>query len=370
MIGLGGLTIIHLLDVLRADGSSYFWGSHEGVFPCGLDGSNRTYKPWLKEPYPEIELSRSMASDAGDLLLQNLSGNTIDRDVAALLKAREFDGAYFVYRHWAIPEDAAYFEMDGYLKDQSRDDEQASFRMNQLFSPAELSAYDGLQTRDCGWRYRSAQCGMRRGTLFVPLTTADIFSASTIGRASLALEPNLYGDEVVAIRGGTGAGQERYILSHTATTFTLKSNWSPSPDGTSTFLVTGPGAMKCTWMSPDIFSSNTIGKTGLGRTADQDINELVMITSGTGAGQERLITTNTTTTYTVSPAWTVIPDGSSQFIVVYRSCPKTRDSCSDRGVIERFNGIIQLQPQIVQATVPQSAAFVSQPESSGLGDSW
>jgi len=210
-------------------------------------------------------------------------------------------------------------------------------------------------------RYTSPRCGMRRGELFVPLTTANVHTASTIGRSTLALEPNLFKDEVVMILIGTGAGQERYIASHTATTFTLKTNWTTTPDATSQFIVTGPGTMKVSPQLADIFSSSTIGKTGLGRTSNEDQNENVAIVSGTGAGQKRLVASNTSTTYTVSPPWTTTPDGTSRFMVVYRSCDKTRAACNTRGVLERFPGIIHLQPQIVQASTPQSAAYPTRP---------
>ncbi len=346
---------IHLLDVLRAEGDAYFWASHEGSFPSGLDGSAQAYKPWLKSPYPEIELSRSVVTDAGDVHIQNISGNTIDREVSALLRTREFEQAYFIYRQWLIPDDIADFTMHGFLGEQQGNNEEFVFRMRQTLQPGEVPAYEGNQTRECDVRYRSAQCGMRRGDLFVPLTTANISSASSIGRSTLALEPNLHRDEVVMILIGTGAGQERYIALHTATTFTPKSNFSPAPDGTSQFIVTGPGTMKVSPQVADIFSSTTIGKTGLGRTTNQDIDGSVYILSGTGAGQWRAIASNNSTTYTISPLWTTPPDGTSRFIVVYRACTKDYDACNARGVLERFPGLIHLQPQIVQASVPQSA---------------
>ncbi len=187
---------------------------------------------------------------------------------------------------------------------------------------------------------------MRRGTIFQQLTTANIFSAASIGNSGLAMTPDLYRDEVVMIIAGTGAGQERYILTHTATAITPKSNFAPAPDGTSQFLVTGAGTMKVGATLADIFSSTTIGKTGLGRGVNADQNELVMIISGTGAGQERKIISNTSTTYTVSPAWTTVPDGTSRFVVIYRICAKDRASCSARGMIERFPGLIHLQAQL------------------------
>lgn len=343
---------VHLLDVLRADGSAYFWGSQEGSFLSALDGAAHTYLAYMTEPYPTIKMSRSGSADGGDVHLQNLAGNTIERDVAKLLRQREFEGAYAVYRQHSIFEDTDDFLFHGFLRNQQITPQEVLFRMTQLFAPADVPAYDYYQTLQCHFRYRSAQCGMRMGTLFVPRIGANIFSASTIGNSGLTMVPNLFAGEVVAIRGGTGAGQERFIASHTATTITPTVNWSPTPDITSSFLVTGPGTRLVSWTGADIFSASTIGFSSAGWGVNAYTGDLVVIVSGTGAGQERLITGNSASTLSVSPNWTVTPDATSQFIVVYRDCPKTRTACSDRGVIERFPGIITLTSQVSQAATP------------------
>lgn len=67
-------------------------------------------------------------------------------------------------------------------------------------------------------------------------TTADIFSASTIGRSTLALTSNSLTGAVVQIISGTGVGQLRRVVSNTSTTLTTEFPWSTSPDGTSVFI--------------------------------------------------------------------------------------------------------------------------------------
>jgi hypothetical protein len=342
---------VHLLDVQRGDGTNYFWSTFEGQFLSRITGAQQLYKPWIKQP-PTIKMTRSLQADGGNFKIQNLSGNTIDREVAALFNAGEFEGAYVVYRRWLVPLDFALLEFHGFVTEQEVGLDEVPVRILQLFQPNEIRAYDQTQTRDCHWRFNSAQCGYRRGQLFVPRTTANIFSANTIGASGLALVPNLFKDELVAICTGTGVLQERYILSHTATTFTLKTNWTTTPDGTSAFIVTGAGAGKVGQTGVNIFSSTTIGNSGLARTVNGDIDGAVYIWDGTGSGQNRAIVSNTATTFTISPPWATIPDGSSAFYVVYRDCPKDRPSCVTRGVTERFPGIIFLQPQITAVNGP------------------
>ncbi len=62
-------------------------------------------------------------------------------------------------------------------------------------------------------------------------------------------------------------------------------------------------------------TATTIANTALGMTPNNFQNALVRITRGAGAGQERAITANSTTTLTIIPPWTVTPDTSSFFTI-------------------------------------------------------
>ena len=64
-----------------------------------------------------------------------------------------------------------------------------------------------------------------------------------------------------------------------------------------------------------IFGTTTIGNNTLGMAPNEYIGMTVRITEGTGAVQEQTITANDATTLTVSPAWTIQPDQTSQFVV-------------------------------------------------------
>ena len=70
-----------------------------------------------------------------------------------------------------------------------------------------------------------------------------------------------------------------------------------------------PEAAVQTW------SSTTVGNSGLGMLANEFVGELVRITRGKGAPQERAVIANTSTTLTVTPAWTITPDTTSFFVV-------------------------------------------------------
>jgi hypothetical protein len=62
-------------------------------------------------------------------------------------------------------------------------------------------------------------------------------------------------------------------------------------------------------------SATTIGNSTLGMLTNDFAGDLVRITRGKGATQERSVVSNTATTLTVTPAWTVTPDTTSFFTV-------------------------------------------------------
>jgi hypothetical protein len=63
-------------------------------------------------------------------------------------------------------------------------------------------------------------------------------------------------------------------------------------------------------------SANTIGDSGAAYIGNEFVGQIIEITGGTGAGQTRRIVSNTSTTFTVSPDWTVTPDTTSDYEVM------------------------------------------------------
>lgn len=67
--------------------------------------------------------------------------------------------------------------------------------------------------------------------------TADIFTATTIGNSVLAMTADEHQGRLVVIVAGTGQGQVREIVSNDATTLTVDSAWTITPDSSSVFRV-------------------------------------------------------------------------------------------------------------------------------------
>lgn len=112
----------------------------------------------------------------------------------------------------------------------------------------------------------------------------------------------------VQITSGPGAPQKRVISGNTANALTVTSAWTV-PTAASQYkiypyngMATGGTTTTLTFNPAGVTSKNDIYK-----------GMLVKITSGTGMGSIRLITTNTGNTLTVEPAFTVAPNATSKF---------------------------------------------------------
>ncbi len=74
-----------------------------------------------------------------------------------------------------------------------------------------------------------------------PEFAAATHSATTVGNPAMAMEANADAGMVVRITRGTGAGQERNVAAHDATTLTVSQPWDVEPDETSYFTVAEAG---------------------------------------------------------------------------------------------------------------------------------
>jgi len=99
-------------------------------------------------------------------------------------------------------------------------------------------------------------------------------------------------------------------------------------------------------------STTTLATTGTSWTTNQyATNYMVEITSGTGLGQLRKITANTTTTLTVTPTFTTTADDTSVFEVYPNTIlSETRDGNNLAYFYTRFYPIHQLQSLSIAST--------------------
>lgn len=198
-----------------------------------------------------------------------------------------------------------------------------------------------------------------------PSGTATAGSSTTI-TTNQTIPGDLTGYKI-RLTGGTGAGQEATITSNTigANSVITTAAWGVTPDSTTTytimsgrFWVFAPTGAAVVWKYYDVATNSwtaksstglaaafgtdgkacttsmtgwcdtplatgtataggaaTLTNSGKSWTVNQWANMQVRITSGTGAGQFRVINSNTSTVLTVSANWTVTPDATSVYVI-------------------------------------------------------
>lgn len=99
----------------------------------------------------------------------------------------------------------------------------------------DLDAPDGTRRVFTGWHGINYYTSLLVDTV----ADADIFSSITIGKTGKTWTINAFAGFWVGINGGTGSGQERQIISNTATTLTVAA-WDTTPDATSDFIIVQP----------------------------------------------------------------------------------------------------------------------------------
>jgi hypothetical protein len=182
---------------------------------------------------------------------------------------------------------------------------------------------------------------------FVEYGKATAGAALTLTDTNKKWGLNIWNGHAIRIMSGLGAGQVRVVVSNTIDTITVNAAWAINPDATSFYTViilpVAGGA------AADI---NLVKVSGTGQTADDWTllfrqldkaadygtasilavgdtltdsaknwpvnmwaNHAVRIISGTGAGQVRIISTNTPTVLNVASAWNVQPTIDSIYFI-------------------------------------------------------
>lgn len=163
-------------------------------------------------------------------------------------------------------------------------------RDNQLLTAAGTSA--NAQTVDIYNRPRPSGVGRR-----VTTGTATSGAAQTLTDTAATWAGSLNG-ATIKLTGGTGSGQVKTIKSNTSTVLTLYSNWTTTPDATSTYIIyfgnVAEGATATSGSTTTIVVSNATWHV------NQWAGFVAEITSGTGSGQTTTVTSNTATTLTVA----------------------------------------------------------------------
>lgn len=153
--------------------------------------------------------------------------------------------------------------------------------------------------------------------------TAQAGTANSITLAAGASSTNaVYDFDVVTIVDGTGSGQSRMIVDYNGTSkiATVSRNWNITPDNTSEYIVTGKAEflVETSGLAAGGGASSVTLDSSASSVDGTYIGSTVMILTGTGGGQVRIITgyTGATKVATVSQSWATTPDTTSAYAVI------------------------------------------------------
>lgn len=117
-----------------------------------------SYLPWLMS-VPQIAFHRSMQTDFGNFVLQNVSGDTLSRDFEKLMRRATLDGAMFVYRLWQADAQASWLEVHGTLTVDDVGVDTVSLKGTQLLNPAQDDTPMFQYCETCQLQWAGPRCG-------------------------------------------------------------------------------------------------------------------------------------------------------------------------------------------------------------------
>ncbi len=347
--------VMWLAEITTGTGAKYYFAEDRVV----LEGN--AYQPYLRIAQGP-RFNRSLQADYGEIELLNA-----DLYVSTLLETEALEGALCELKQLLLGIDDAVLILRGRLTEQEETDSGVSFRLVSELDPGQIELHARSYTQLCTWRFAKPSCGYDSAaagpTEHLSEQLADIFSTLTIGLSTLSMTVDAHKGRIAVITAGTGRGQKRRIQSNTASTLVVNHPWATLPDSTSKFGVYSfaSGAPKPLYRSASaVFTAQTSGATdrevtdsSLAMVSNEHQGDLLRITAGTGAGQQRRIGSNTATTITLDdaePPFNPAPDTTSSFRVYYRACPKDyAPSCEERARTEAFNGFPTLVPLVAAA---------------------
>ncbi len=169
--------------------------------------------------------------------------------------------------------------------------------------------------------------GGHAGAITATVSSADVWSGTVgtptvdaAGRNDALSSTGAFGTRnlkgyLVRLVSGAGAGQVRRIWSNTADTLTVEGDWDTLPAVGDQYVVTGYVAP----VTDGVVGGQVTAISGDARTITLDTatlptanggltGALVRIVDGTGAGQYRVVASNTASQITTMDAWSVVGD--------------------------------------------------------------
>jgi hypothetical protein len=121
------------------------------------------YLPWLVQ-VPPFTFHRSLVTDIGAFVIQNLSGDTLSRDFEKIARRSALEGAFFVYRCWQADAQASWLEVHGTLTMGNTGDDTAQLKGAQLINASEADTPLEIYCETCQIQWAGRRCGSTEDT--------------------------------------------------------------------------------------------------------------------------------------------------------------------------------------------------------------
>jgi hypothetical protein len=136
----------------------FFWSEHKAKWPSVITGQLEQFLDFITEPV-RIKLYASAQTDTASVTIQNISGNTVQRDAARAFTRQELIGALAIIRIWRGDAETALLTFVGNVKDVDLDDKSLVLDIDGFgnWSAIAVPSYD-IDTA-CPLTFASPACG-------------------------------------------------------------------------------------------------------------------------------------------------------------------------------------------------------------------
>jgi hypothetical protein len=176
---LGGPSVVSLLELLMISGDYLFVADLPLLAPSAIQaagggaGTMRhgnipglppapagmvAFAPWLMDP-PQWSLCGTTTTQTATAVVQNVSGDRVQRDQSLLFNAEELWGAMFVYRLWHAGLETSLLTVVGNVSDAEAEDNDLSLTLRDFGNWSEIKAPDCMIGPICGLTFGSQACG-------------------------------------------------------------------------------------------------------------------------------------------------------------------------------------------------------------------
>jgi hypothetical protein len=157
-----GVAPCNLLDVQDVNGNIYYWSDRAGLFPAAItaDGNPAIvrYKPWIND-VGEFRFFRSLQSDTGSVVLQNVSGDSLSREFDVLKTKSALEGAFAIYRCWQADVEGGWLEFHGTVTVENITESESTLKLTQLLDAANSDSAGATLSETCTLEWGSKMCG-------------------------------------------------------------------------------------------------------------------------------------------------------------------------------------------------------------------